>query len=252
MGDRRTRNSNAWANYVSVFPIWGKHIGAAIRSGALAKNQKEAADAINPVDEVYQESPYAKQQLATAQQMLNGRMPGASQLQQGALNNQSNSFMNLSRAAGSPQQMIAAAGALQGNTNSALNNLAVEEAQYKQGMLGNFNQALGTMIGEGNKVYDDRTNRFYRQYSEKQGLLNSSTQNQANVSSNIGNATGAIVNTAMQLVGMGNGGGMFSGGSKGGNISSATGGYAIGSGNNYANPGSFNPFATSNGIAGYR
>lgn len=191
---------------MSFFPIIGQAAGNAIRSGALAKNQQEAANAINPVDVEYKTSEFAKEQLDNARNAMNARMPGSQQMEQNVFRNQANSMMNLARV-GTPQQMLAAAGAVQGNTNNALNQLAMQEQQYRTGMLGNLNAALGVMTNEGDKVYVDQTNRFNRQYAEKQGLLNSAEQNRANVGSSIAGGVNQIANMALSAFGGGAGGG---------------------------------------------
>lgn len=202
MGDLRTRNSNRWANYVSFFPIWGKHAASAIRQNALAKNQQEVADKLNPVDPTYQASPYAQEQLNNARNAMNARMPGAAQLENNVFRNQANTMMSLSRAA-TPQQQIAAAGALQGGTDNALSNLAMQEQQYRTTMLGNLNSALQIMTGENDKLYGDQLRKFNRDFDLKQGLLNSAERNRAGVSESISNGANAIANTLLQFTGMG-------------------------------------------------
>lgn len=203
MGDRRTRNSNRWATYTSFFPIWGKHAASAIRQNALAKNQQEAADKLNPIDPTYQVSPYAQEQLNNARNAMNARMPGAAQLENNVFRNQANTMMSLSRAA-TPQQQIAAAGALQGGTDNALSNLAMQESQYRNAMMGNLNSALQIMTDENDKVYGDQLRKFNRDFDLKQGLLNSAERNRAGVSESIGNGVGAIANTVLQFAGLGN------------------------------------------------
>lgn len=200
MGDLRTRNANRWANYLSFFPIWGGAAANAIRSNALAKNQQEAANEINPVDEIYKPSEFAKEQLNMARQAVNARMPGAAQQENNLFRNQANTFNNLSRAA-TPQQMIAAGGAVQGNTNDALANLAAQEQQFRNSMLGNLNAALGVNINEGDKVYQDKTNRFNREFNMKQGLLNAAEQNRANVGNSIQSGVNSIANTLLNFTG---------------------------------------------------
>ncbi|TWI81184.1 hypothetical protein IQ13_2200 [Lacibacter cauensis] len=202
MGDLRTRNANRWANYVSFFPVWGKHAASAIRQNALSKNQQEQANAINPIDPTYQTSPFAQEQLDTARQSLNARMPGAATQENNLYRSQANSMMNLARAA-NPQQLIAAAGAVQNNTENALNNLAVQEAQYRTSMLGNLNNALQVMTGENDKIYGDQLRKFDRDFNYKQGLLNSAEQNRANVSESISNGVTSIANTVLQFAGNG-------------------------------------------------
>lgn len=202
MGERRDRNNRRWAQATSLIPIVGKPISQGIMQNSLSRNQREAAAKINPIDVEYKESPYAKEQLATARNFMNGRMPGSQQAEANTFRNQSNTMMNLARAAGSPQQLLASAGALQGNTNNALNNLAVQEAQFRNGMLSNFNNALGVMTNEGDKMYADKTNRFNRLNNEKQNLLNASQQNFAGSLQSASGAMQAGVDTALQIFGL--------------------------------------------------
>jgi hypothetical protein len=219
-----------------------------INAFSQAKKQKREANKINPVDVTYQESPYAKEQLSTARNFLNSRMPGANSMQQGIANNQANSFLNLTRAAGSPQQLMAAAGALQGNTNSALDNLAIQESQYKASMLGNFNNALSTMTNEGDKVYGDQLRKYNRDYEMKQSLLNSSAQNKQAGFKGIGGFLDEGANLAMNLIAPGSGKLLSK---KAINMSRA---HVPTNAGSYSNSslGGFNPFATSGGISDYR
>jgi hypothetical protein len=211
MGQRRTRNSNFWANYTSFIPIVGSGISRSIRQNALSKNQAEEAAQINPVDVTYQESPYAKEQLALARNAQNARMPGGAQMEANAYRNQSNTMLNLSRAAGSPQAMMAAAGAVQGTTNNALGNLAIQEAQYKTQMMGNTNNALQGMTIEQGKVFNDQLRKYQRDYDTKQTLLNSSQQNAANAGESLSGAMNSLYSTALNLATGGMGGGMMGG-----------------------------------------
>lgn len=249
MGERRDRNNRRWAQATSLIPIFGKHISQGIMQNSLSRNQREAAAKINPIDVEYKESPYAKEQLATARNFMNAKMPGSQQAEANTFRNQSNTMMNLARAASSPQQMMAAAGAVQGQTNNALNNLAQQEAQYRTGMLGNLNNALQGMVTEGNKVYADQTNRFNRLNTEKQNLLNASQQNFSNSLQSASGAMNAGVNAAISIFGGGAGGlgslfGGMSGGSGGGQnlgmIADAAGGAQVG-GFNPAASGWFTP-----------
>lgn len=250
-----------------------------INAFGAAKKQKREANKINPQDVTYKESQYAKEGLDTARNMLNGRMAGANAMQQGALTNQSNAFLNLSRAAGSPQQMMAAAGALQGNTNSALDQLAIQEAQYKQSMLGNFNNALGAMTNEGDKVYNDQLRKYNRDYDMKQNLLNSAALNKQAGFKGIGGFLDGAANLAMTALvpGSGLGGQDLSISAKAGGFPTVGGNYARlnpstdfnqTANMNYQRQGSsinsvqqyapspatswFNPVAYSNGITPYR
>lgn len=166
--------------------------------------QRKEARKINPIDVTYTESPYAKMQLAQAEQALNGRMAGAANMENNLYKNQANSFNSISRAA-TPQQMIAAAGALQANTNNALDQLAQQEAQYKAQMLGNFNSALQTMTNEGDKVYSDQLRKYNRDYNYKQQLLNSASQNTQNGLAGLGGYMDSGVQLAMNVLAPGSG-----------------------------------------------
>lgn len=201
MGERRNRNAQNWATATSLIPIFGGQISQGILQRNLSRQQKEEADKINPVDEIYKPSEFAKEQLGMARQAVNARMPGAGLIENNLYKNQAATMLNLARI-GNPQQMIAAAGATQSNTNDALNNLAMQEAQFRNSMLGNLNNALQVMTGETDKVYADKTNRFNREFAQKQGLLNSSQQNFSNSIQSASNAMQAGVDTALKIFGM--------------------------------------------------
>lgn len=264
MGERRNRNAQNWATATSLIPIFGGNISQGILQRNLSRQQKEAADAINPVDVEYKVSDFAKEQLDNARQAANARMPGASAMENNLYRSQAGAMMNLARAA-TPQQLIAGAGAIQGGTNNALNNLAIQETQFRNSMLSNLNSALGVMINEGDKVYADQNARFNRQYAEKQGLLNSSQQNMSNSIANASAAMGKGVDIAMTLLGMPGGGGaggtgglgnlasLFGGGGAGKNIPSSGGATLMGSFNpaNVGTPSPISPFMMPN-LAGYQ
>lgn len=201
MSDRRDRSARGWATATSLIPIFGKNISQGILQKNLSKQQREAADKINPVDVEYNESPYAKERLDNARNAVNARMPGGTQLENNVYRNQSNTLMSLARV-GTPQQQLAAAGALQGNTNNALSDLAMQEQQYRTGMLTNLNSALSGMVDEGDKVYNDKTNRFNRLFNQKQDLLNSSQNNFSNSLTSASDAVSSGVNTALNIFGI--------------------------------------------------
>lgn len=201
MSDKRDKRAQNWATALSFMPIFGKSISQGIMQGNLSKRQKEQADKIVLNDPTYQESQYAKENLVNARNLANSRMPGATALQQGLLGSQANAYAGLSRAASNPQQMIAGAGALQQNTNSALNNLAIQEAQYTNSMFQNLSSALGAMVNEGDKVYGDQLRKFNRDFDLKQTLLNSSVENRMAALAAPNNAQNQFLQTAGQVFG---------------------------------------------------
>ncbi|WP_407522681.1 hypothetical protein PDL71_15480 [Lacibacter sp. MH-610] len=199
MSEKRDRRANTWAGITSFIPIIGGSISKGIQQGNLAKRQKEEADRIKLNDPTYKESEYAKEALTTARQRMGGRMPGATALQGGLLSNQANAFTNLSRAASNPQQLIAGAGGLQQNTNNALNQLAIQEAQYTDSLFGNLNSALDVMRQEGDKVYGDQLRKFNRDFEMKQNLLNSAEQNKMASRQAPNNAFNQLLDTGIKV-----------------------------------------------------
>ena len=158
-------------------------IGAGIGAiGSIGKmifggKQRREAKKINPIFKQYQTSPFAKQQLGIAQQLFNGRMAGASNLEQNILSNQQQFNSNVNRSATDSSQALALAAAGQGQTNNALQNLQTQEAQNKYGMLQNLNQAYGGMIQEGDKSYQSMLQKFQMDTQQKNSLNNSGAQN---------------------------------------------------------------------------
>lgn len=158
-------------------------IGAGLGAlGSLGKmifgsKQNKLANKIKPVWSQYQTSPYAKEQLGIAKQLFSGRMAGAPQMERNILANQANFMGNVSRNATDGSQALALAAAGQGQTNQAFSDLMLKESQNKYGMLGNLNQAYGTMIGEGNKVHQSLMDKFQMDVNQKNALRESGASN---------------------------------------------------------------------------
>lgn len=140
-------------------------------------HQNKLANKIKPVRTDYSISPYAQNQLGLAQQLYNGRMAGASQQEQNILASQGNMMANVNRNASDSSQALAMAGAAQGQTNQALANLGLQEAQNKYQMLGNMNNAYGNMTNELDKVYQDKMNKYMEDVRAKAALRNAAWQN---------------------------------------------------------------------------
>lgn len=139
--------------------------------------QKKEANKINPVFNQYQTSPYAQKQLGIAQQMFGGRMAGAPQLERNIFANQATRLGGLQRNATDSSQLLSLGAQSQGMTNDALEDLQIREAQNKQMMLQNLNQAYGTMIGEGNKEYESMKYKFETDAARKDDLMKSAAAN---------------------------------------------------------------------------
>jgi len=168
----------------TAIPVFGTAAGAIVGGLAglgkyfLGKKQDKLADQIKPNYIPYKESPYAKYQLGAAQQLFNGRMAGASALEQNIANAQANQNANIGRVATDGSTALALGDAAQGQANAAYGNLQVKEAQNKYGLLDNLNAAYASNIREGDKVYQDQFQKFQLDSAAKAGLRNSAYQNQ--------------------------------------------------------------------------
>jgi hypothetical protein len=158
-------------------------IPAAIAAGNMigkfisgAKQTKEAKS-INPIWKQYQQNPLAKQQLATAQNMFQGRMAGAPQLQNNIFSSQANTLDAVNRNATDSSQALALAAGAQGQTNESLQDLQTKEMQNKAMMLQNLNQAYGTNIREGDKEYESILEKYGMDVQRKDALRSSGAQN---------------------------------------------------------------------------
>jgi len=141
-----------------------------------AKQTKESKK-INPIWQQYQQNPFAKQQLGIAQQLFNGRMAGAPQLQNNIFSSQGNTLDAINRNATDSSQALALAAGAQGQTNESLQDLQIKEAQNKAMMLQNLNQAYGVNIGEGDKEYQSMLQKYGMDVDRKDALRNAGAQN---------------------------------------------------------------------------
>ena len=158
-------------------------IGAGIGAiGSIGKmifggKQRREAKKIKPVFNQYKVNPFAQQQLGIAQQMFNGRMAGASDMEQNILASQANFNANVGRNATDGSQALALAAAGQGQANQSFQDLQTQESQNKAAMLGNLNNAYGGMINEGDKVYNSMFQKFQMDTNQKNALKNAGAQN---------------------------------------------------------------------------
>jgi hypothetical protein len=194
---------------------------SAANSFLTGMKQKKMAKKINPQDVTYEESPYAKEQLAGARANLNARMPGAAQAERNVYQNQANTLASMGRNATDSSQLLALAGGVQGQTNDAFGNLGVAEAQNRMVQQQQLNNALGVMTNEGDKVFNDKLRKYQEAYNAKQGLMNAGMTNMANGvnqwGQTIDNAMGQVMSFATGgMAGSGSGGGGLMGGLMGG------------------------------------
>lgn len=183
--------------------------------------QMKMAKAINPINPEYKESQYAKDSLGLWQQLYGGRMAGATAATDNIFTSQANTANTIGKNATSTDQVLSMAGGVQGQTNASLVDLATKEAQDKMARAQGLDGANRLMIGEQDKVFQDKMRKFQLDYDTKQALIGSSLQNKAN-------AFGALDKGLMTAASMflGPGAGLFTktvGGTDGGTASGAAG-----------------------------
>lgn len=198
-------------------PIFG-----AINSLFQAGKQKRMASRIHPVNTTYEESPYVKKLYGEGRNLYQGRMAGASAAEQNILTNEANTNASVSRNATDSSQALAIAAGVGGQTNEALNELAVKEAQDKQQRFGVYSDVTGQMVAEGDKVYQDKLRKYYDDLNYKRALEGASMQNKANF-------WGGLDNAILSGVSMFTPGGAFSGRGSGSGVAGArSSGNAVG------------------------
>lgn len=167
-------------------------VASAVSKASAAKKAKAAANAIHPIDPVYQPSENAKANLGLAEQMYNGRMAGASDLERNIQTNQSNTIGNVNRNATNSSQALALAAASQGQTNDQLNNLAIAEKQNKVAMAGQLTAANNAMTQEGDKVYNDMLRTYNNDVAAKTALRQAAANNSAGMFQDLAAGAGAV------------------------------------------------------------
>lgn len=161
-------------------------------SAAKGVQQSNLANKINPKYKPYKTSEYAKQRLGMAQQMYGGRMAGAGRLEDSIYTQQANTNAAINRNATSGSQALSLAGAVQGQTNQSLGDLASMEAQDKFNRGQNLNAAYEGMIHEGEKEYDDMMMKYRDDVAAKTALRASSAQNWGNAMNGAMSAVGGL------------------------------------------------------------
>lgn len=176
-------------------------------------------------DPRYQISDVAKERLATAQLLLNARMPGAAAAERNIYGAQANTQANVARNSTDSSQALALGAASQAQTNQAFQNLGQTEAEDYYNRLQNLTGAQQGMIGEQDKLFQDDVRRF----ENRAQIEGAQAQNTSNMWKSIGNLGFAGMNFGIS--GGFAGGGM--GGGQGGGVpqpGGAQGGGGQGSG----------------------
>lgn len=143
----------------------------------VGAHQNKLANKIHPVWNQYQTNPYAKMQLGLAENLFNGEMPGEQQERQSIAGAQSNYNAAIDRNATDSGQALALASGAQTVANNAYSNLGSKVADYKLTTANNLNKAYGTMVNEGDKVYQSMLQKYQMDSEAKAALRNSAYQN---------------------------------------------------------------------------
>lgn len=164
--------------------------------------QTKESKTINPIWQQYQTSPFAKQQLGVAKNLFGSRMAGAPQMERNIFTNNANFNATVGRNATSGSQALALAAAGQGQTDDALGDLQLKEQQNRYNLLGNLNQAYGTMIGEGNKEYQSMLEKYGMDSQRKDALRNAGAQNKYGSVSDLASMAFTAGTSGMKFGGM--------------------------------------------------
>lgn len=160
--------------------------GKANREMEAIKNRVRAMQ-INPE--------YAKQ-LGLTQTQLQGRMAGASQAERNIYQQAANTQANINRAATDPMQAILGAGAIQGQTSQAFNQLATQEQA-------DYANRLERMMQAGmNKAQAEDALAQQKLQMETQ-LTGGQQQNRQNVWGSLSNLGFAAANVGLGMMGSG-------------------------------------------------
>jgi hypothetical protein len=196
------------------------------------KNANKALDKLLTQEPTYESSKYPGMQLGLAQQLFNGRMAGAPQLEKNIFTAQANEQGNINRNATDSSQALALGAATQGQTDAALQGLQTKEQQNKYSMLQNLNEAYGNMIREGDKSYQDKVRKF----GDLASIRGQQQQNKTNALNGVFNGLNSDINQGIGILSMGMGGGFGNLFKKGGGDSGSFMGGGGGGGYNPMNP----------------
>lgn len=156
----------------------GLDIGKGLFQGVLGLSQLFRGNRMNPQRPTYEIPQEQRDMLALRQQLLNARTPGAAQAEQNIQQSQAAAVNNVKQGATDAQSVLAAAGAAQGTTNRAMNQLSVAEAQDYYNRLQGLEQAQQQMIQEKQRAFQiNEYQPFIDATNTKAGLTEGGFQN---------------------------------------------------------------------------
>lgn len=136
-----------------------------------------------------QESQYAKDMLGRAQMQANARMAGAAQRDRQIQTGLAGTQAAIKRGVVDPTMAMQSILASQAQAGQQMDNAALMDAQFQQQREANLVNAQNTMIGERDKLYQEKANKFQMDMSQKNALRNAG---QAAISSGISGIAGAL------------------------------------------------------------
>lgn len=158
--------------------------------GGVIQNSK--ANKIKPQYTPYQPSQQVKNQYDLAQQLYQGRMPGAVQEEQNIMKSQANLVANAERSATDSGQLLSIGSLAQGMSNNAYQQLGMDEAQDKYRRYDILEGAKDDMVKEGDKVYADMMQKYTMDTQQKSALRSAAWQNIFGGISDLGSAIGGM------------------------------------------------------------
>lgn len=189
--------------------------GVANIIGAGKANRR--LDALYKQNPTYKTSEFAQQRLGLAQTLLNGRMPGASNVERNIYGSQANATANINRNATDASQALSLAAGVQGQTNASFDQLGMQESQDYYNRLQNVTGAQEGMINEGDKMHNDQV----RRYNDLAAIRGAQSQNTSNAWSSLSNLGFGMANFGMSG-GFGSGSSGGSGNAGGGRVAPYT------------------------------
>lgn len=179
-------------------------IFSTINNLLAAGKQNRMAKKINPVDQQYTESPIIQGLYSEGKNLYQGRMAGATQAEQGISTGEANATAFGERNATDASQLLSFGASVYGQGDDQRINLAVKEAQDKQGRFGIYSNVSEMLNNERDKVFQDKLRKYYDDLNYKRALEGAAMQNKAN-------AWGALDSNIMSAASLFMGGGGWGG-----------------------------------------
>jgi hypothetical protein len=168
---------------------------AGVNGLITAGKQNKLAKGIHPVEQTYSEDPTITGLYSEGKNLYQGRMAGATAAEQGISNDEANATAFGERNATDASQLLSYGAGVYGQGNDARINLAVKEAQDKQGRFGIYSNVSQLLNEEHNKVFQDKLRKYYDDLNYKRALEGAAMQNKASFFQGIDDT----INTAVSL-----------------------------------------------------